>query len=61
MHVKKNTNNDIDPVLFPSKKNISKRKANNAKKNSNNLQYQYSVLLAFPENTVYLLRQVFIA
>ena len=61
IHVKKNINNDIEPILFSSKKNISKRKANKAKKNSNNLQYQYSPLLAFPEKIVYLLKQVFIA
>jgi|TARA_B100001939_G_scaffold87558_1_gene75021 hypothetical protein len=61
IHVKKKTNREIDPVSLLEKKIISRRKANKAKNNSNNLQYQYSERLALPEKIVYLLKQVFIA
>ena len=61
IHVKKKTNKEIDPVSLFEKKIISRRKANKAKNNSNNLQYQYSGRLALPEKVVYLLKQVFIA
>ncbi len=59
--MKKKTNKEIDPVSLFEKNIISKRKANKAKNNSNNLQYQYSERLALPEKIVYLLKQVFIA
>ena len=59
--MKKKTNKEIDPVSLFEKKIISRRKANKAKNNSNNLQYQYSGRLALPEKIVYLLKQVFIA
>ena len=58
--MKKKTNKEIDPVSLFVKKIISRRKANKAKNNSNNLQYQYSERLALPEKIVYLLKQIFI-
>ena len=60
-NVKKNTNNENEPISLFSKSNLSNLKDIKAKVNSNNRQYQYSDLLALPKNVVYLDKHAFMA